>query len=168
MSKPTLTVTSDFTKQFNDIVQSFKRDEVLVGIPAATSDRKVLEEGPITNAALLALNEFGSAANNIPPRPALQTGIRKAQEPIAEQYKKAVQGAFKSGFSAVATYYERAGIIAANSVKKVINAQEGLAPPSPATLQARESAGFKGTKALIVTGQMRNAITSVVRSKRGK
>ena len=34
---------------------------------------------------------------------------------------------------------------------------------SDATLETRESEGFKGTKALIVTGQMRNAITYVVK-----
>ncbi|MFI5416190.1 MAG: hypothetical protein ACHQXJ_02430, partial [Nitrososphaerales archaeon] len=68
-------------------------------------------------------------------------------------------------------YYERAGIIAANACKKVINDQEGLKPPAPATLKARKyitASGFKGTKSLLVTGQVRNAITYVVKSIWGR
>lgn len=162
MSKPYLRVTSDFTEKFNDIVKGFKNDEVLVGIPSDNTDRK---EGEINNATLLAINEFGSPMNNIPPRPVMATGIRNAQDAIGEQFEKAASQALSKGLSVLPTYYERAGIIAANSVKKAINDQDGIEPPSESTLAARARAGFKGTKSLIVTGQMRNAITSVVRSK---
>ena len=84
--KPTLTVTSDFTKEFNDIVKQFKRDAVLVGIPELDSKRKDDDEKPepINNAALLAINEFGSPIQNIPARPVMSIGIRNAQEEIAE------------------------------------------------------------------------------------
>lgn len=163
MSKSTLTVTSDFTKNFNDIVSKFKRDAVLVGIPAAETNRKQTDgEEPINNATLLAINEFGSPQNNIPPRPVMAIGIKAAQPQIAEQFKLAATNALSQGFKALATYYERAGIIASNSIKKTINAQTDIDPPSAATLAIRKSAGFKGVKALIVTGQMRNAITYVV------
>lgn len=167
--KPTLTVTSDFTKHFNEVVKSFKSDAVLVGIPATDGPRE--EDEPITNAALLAINVFGSPANNIPPRDVMGIGIRKAQDDIAEQFKKAAQSALTQGTAALEVYYERAGMIASNSVKRAINSQEGIAPPSPATLRARKyltQAGFKGTKALVVTGQMRNAITYVVKSLWGR
>ncbi len=159
MSKPYLKVTEDRTEEFNAMIKSFKNDNVLVGIPADENSR---EEGPIGNAAILAINELGSPINNIPPRPAMAIGIRNAQEDIAEQFKKAVKQSLKVGLSALQVYYERAGIIASTSVKKVINSQEGLAPPSEATIASRRSAGFKGTKALLVTAQMRNAITYVV------
>jgi hypothetical protein len=92
-------------------------------------------------------------------------GIRKAKDEIAEQFRQAAVNALKQGFAALDTYFERAGIIASNSVKKVINSQEGIKGPSEATLAARKAQGFKGTKALVVTGQMRNAITYVVRGK---
>ena len=172
---PTLTVTSDFTEKFNEAIKSFKRDAVLVGIPATEDNRD--EEAPIGNAALLAINNFGSPANNIPARPVMANGIRNAQDGIAEEFKKAAQDVLKKGPAALATYYERAGSIAANSVKKAINDQDfaGGGPnneePAPATLAARKyltQAGFKGTKSLIVTGQMRNAITYVVRSVWGR
>lgn len=163
MSKPSLTVTSDFTEKFNAIVKKFKHDAVLVGIPEAKSDRK--DDAPINNAALLAINNFGSPMNNIPARPVMNIGIQNAQEEIAEQFKQAAIGALTKGLSALSVAYNRVGLIAANSIKKAINSQEGIDPPSEATLIAREAAGFKGEKALIVTGQMRNAITYVVKGE---
>lgn len=161
--QPTLTVTKDFTENFKDIVKGFKRDAVLVGIPAEDSTRTGDEQ--VNNATLLALNNFGSAANNIPARPVMALGIAAARDAIAEEFKNAARGALSGGLSVLAIYYNRAGIIAANSIKKVINAQEGFAPPSESTLATREAHGFKGTKALVVTGQMRNAITYVVKGK---
>jgi hypothetical protein len=171
MSKPTLKVSSDFTKQFNDIIKKFRHDSVLVGIPEDDDGRKENqgEDGQIGNAALLAINEFGSPMNNIPPRPVMSIGIRNAQEEIAAQFKLCAQNTLSavikggSGFDALDIYYNRAGLIASNSVKKAINSQEGIDGPSEATLASRKSRGFKGVKALIVTGQMRNAITYVLR-----
>lgn len=166
-AKPTLKVTSDFTDQFNETVKAFKGEAVLVGIPATDTERKIGEgeEEPINNATLLAINNFGSPANNIPARPVMEIGIRAAQEQIAEEFKKAAQNALKRGLSALSVFYNRAGIIASTSIKKAINSQEDIDPPSDATLAARKAAGFKGTKALIVTGQMRNAITYVVKGE---
>lgn len=160
MSKPVM-VTEDFTDDFNKIVKSFKRDAVLVGIPQEEAKRD--ESTLINNATILAINEFGSPLNNIPPRPVMAIGLKNAQNEITDQFKLAVQKAFSQGISALNTYYNRAGIIASNSIKKVINSQEDIDPPSEATLEARKSKGFKGTKALIVTGQMRNSITYVVK-----
>lgn len=166
--KPTLTVTSDFTEQFNETIKRFKRDAVLVGIPEAEAPRESGAEEdapPINNATILAINEFGSPAANIPPRPVMAIGIRNAQDEIAEQFKQAARAALKTSFKALSIFYNRAGLIASNSVKKAINSQEDIDGPSEATLRSRKHAGFKGTKALIVTGQMRNAITYVVKGE---
>jgi len=161
--KPTLTVTEDFTSDFNKIISKFKRDDILVGIPEETTDRK--QDSMINNATLLAINNFGSPINNIPARPVMEIGIRQAQPEIIAQFKKAAVDALSKGVSALSPAYNRIGIIASQSIKKVINSQEGIEAPSPATLDAREARGFKGTKALIVTGQMRNAITYVVKGE---
>jgi hypothetical protein len=163
--KSVLTVTADFTQDVNEIIKSFQNDDVLIGIPEEKTDRKG-EGTEIGNASLLAINEFGSPINNIPARPVMSIGIRNAQEEIADQFKKALQDAFKKGLPALSTYYNRIGIIASNSVKKAINSQEGILPPSESTLKARKARGFKGTKALIVTGQMRNAITYIVKGEK--
>lgn len=161
-AKPYLEVTTDFTDEFNRIVKKFKRDVVLVGIPEDTSARK---DGKINNATILAINNFGSESAGIPARPVMEIGIRKAQDEIAEQFKQAAIGALSKGLAALSPAYNRAGIIASSSVKKVINSQEGIKEPSEATIKAREARGFKGTKALIVTGQLRNAITYVVKGE---
>jgi len=163
VGKPSLKVTSDFTETFNRTIEKFKNDAVLIGVPEADTTRN--ENDAITNAALLAIAEFGSPANNIPPRPVLAIGIRKAAPEIAEQFKQAAIKSLKIGFSALSVYYNRAGIIASNSVKKVINDQEGIEGPAESTIRSRLSRGFKGTKALIVTGQLRNSITYVVKAR---
>jgi hypothetical protein len=168
--KPTLKITKDFTEEFNKTIKKFKNDAVLVGIPEADTYRKKNkhdEDSPITNAAILAINHFGSPANNIPPRPVLSIGIKLAQNEIAEQFKQACIQALSKGFSAVDTYYNRAGLVAANSVKLAINDQEGIDEPAESTLARRRAQGFKGDKALIVTGQLRNSITYVVRGDDG-
>lgn len=172
MSKPTLKVSKDFTKQFNDAVKKFRKDTVLVGIPEVANGRK--DEGEtdtIGNAALLAIANFGSTLNNIPPWPIMAIGIKNAQEPIAEQFKEAAKKVLQSlvrgtsGLGAMDTYYTRAGLIASNSIKKVINDQQDVPPdrPAPSTMAGRKARGFKGNKYWLVTGQMRNAITYVVR-----
>lgn len=169
MSKPTLTIISDFTKQFNNAINVLKDSETLVGIPAAKSTRKPEPgEKPETfnNAAILFQNEFGSPAQNIPASKPMSTGIRNAQPAIIEQFKLAAKNVLNKGAVALDIYFERAGIIASNSVKKVINDQEGFEEPKESTLAARRARGFKGNKRLIVTGQMRNAITYVVRSRK--
>ncbi len=172
MSKPTLKVTADFTEQFNETIKKFRRDAVLVGIPEDEAKRKPgpdEEQGPINNAALLAINEFGSPANNIPARPAMAIGIKNVQSEIIELLKKGAVMALSQGFGAIDVYYTRAGFAASSSIKKVINSQEGLKPLAPATIASREAQGFKGKKALLRTAQMRNAITFVVKGDtRGK
>lgn len=165
MSKPSLTITSDFSEKFNEAIKRFKSDSVLVGIPESDGQRD--DSQPISNAALLAINNFGSPINNIPARPVMAIGIKNAQDAITEQFKLCAKEVLSKGPAALATYYERAGIIASNSIKKVINDQDGIEAPAASTLKARKyltKAGFKGTKALLVTGQMRNAITYVVKS----
>jgi hypothetical protein len=165
-AQPTLEITDDFTEEFNRIVGAFKKDAVLVGIPEEKSSRED-QEGHFGNAAILALNHFGSEEAHIPPRPVLSIGIKNAQKEIADRFKEAAKEALSKGIDALTKHYEQAGTIAASACKRVINDQEGLEPPSPATLKARQyltDQGFKGTKSLLVTGQVRNAITYVVRS----
>lgn len=158
-----LTVTSDFTQEFNDIIKRFRNDAVLVGVPEGADRQSDDGEGePINNATILAINEFGSPINNIPAWPVMSIGINAVQDQIAEELKKACVNALSKGLSAVTTYYERAGLIASNSVKKTINAQVKAPELRPATIAARKHKHFSGTKRLIVTGQLRNSITYVV------
>lgn len=169
--KPTLTVTKDITAEVMEAVKRFRNDSVLVGIPEEKTERKPeagqkkIEDGHINNATILAINHFGSEKLRIPPRPVLTIGLRNAQDQIAEEMAKAAKEALSRGWVAVDKYYNKAGIIASNSVKKAINAQTGLKAPAEATLSRRKAMGFAGTKTLIVTGQLRNSITYVVKGK---
>jgi hypothetical protein len=163
MSKEYLKI-EDFTKDFMNGVKSLKQYQTLVGIPEDENKRGPDSNGEqgIGNAALLFINNFGSPANNIPARPVMQIGIKNAQDLITEEMKNAAKKGLSKGVSSIEPYYERVGIIASNSIKRAIDDQIDIEPPSEATLKAREAKGFKGTKALIVTGQMRNSITYVV------
>ncbi|MDD1617199.1 MAG: hypothetical protein LUQ28_12105, partial [Methylococcaceae bacterium] len=57
----------------------------------------------------------------------------------------------------------KAGIVAQNSVKATITKGEGFEPLAESTIKARQRKGFKGTKPLIRTGQLRNSITYIVK-----
>ncbi len=162
MSKPFLK-TSDFTQAFMNGVKALKTATVMVGIPASNPERSDEEEGEINNATLLFINNFGSPGQNIPARPVMEIGLRSCQAELTAEMKKAAIEALSKGGATILRYYERAGIIGSNSVKRAINDQIGIEAPAEATLKSRKSRGFKGTKALIVTGQMRNAITYVVK-----
>ncbi len=168
MGKPSLKITSDFTKQFTDIVDLCRDQEVVVGIPEEDAAREPSDDEPreINNAFLLYINENGSPANNIPERPVMKNGLAKASEDIADQFHLAAKNAFNGGQKSLDKYLNRAGIIASSSIKNAIDDQLGIDSPAESTLRARKAKGFKGTKALIETGQMRNAITHVVRNKK--
>lgn len=157
-------VVFDGTKNFQEAMKSLASSSVYVGIPSDESERQDDEEQTMNNASIGYINENGSDLANIPPRPHLVPGVQAVSKEVAEEFKKAAQQAF-SNPSAVTKYYTRAGIIASNSVKKKITDQEGFEELSEATIRARESEGFKGDKALIRTGQYRNAITYVVGDK---
>jgi hypothetical protein len=55
-----------------------------------------------------------------------------------------------------------AGLLAQAAVKNWMRKGEGFAPLSPRTIAARQRQGAQGTKPLIRTGQLLNAITYVV------
>lgn len=160
-----LKVTFDGLKKFQESMKALAVENVYVGIPSDHNERKDDDEEEFMNNATIGyINENGSDLANIPARPHLVPGIRKVQKEIAEEFKKAAQKAV-SDPKAVFIHYNRAGIIAMNSVKKVITDQEGFEPLSFYTELQREREGFKGDKALIRTGQYRNSITYVVGDK---
>ncbi|MGH8709731.1 MAG: hypothetical protein ACREVA_00155 [Burkholderiales bacterium] len=137
------------------------RDQVLVGIPEEEGRRS---DDPETNAAIGYVNEYGSPADNIPPRPFLLPGVEEAAPQVANALGRAVDQAFDSQ-TAIDRGLNEAGLLAQSSVKNRIVAQTGFAPLAARTLAARRSAGFAGTKALIRTSQLINSITYVVRSR---
>lgn len=161
---------------------------VFVGIPDEHAGRR---EGEISNAALGYIHENGAPEVNIPARPFLLPGVKAVQTETIAGFKRAAGFALEGREGAVERELHRIGLTAQNSVRGVISA--GIAPElAPSTIKGRLRR-VKGKKRLadinarlasgtalstqngvegiftplIVTGQLRNAITYVIRGPHG-
>lgn len=161
-----VTVVKDRVAEILKGIRSLTKDVVLVGIPAEDAAR---EHAPaagtlINNAALGYIHENGAPEAGIPPRPFLLPGIAGAQARIADEFGKAATYAIEGRPEAVSRQFVRAGTIGRDAVKAKINTGP-FVPLAPTTLAARRARGRTGTKPLIDTGQLRNSINFVVRSR---
>jgi hypothetical protein len=157
-----LKMTMDKLPEFQAAVKLLTQEAVYVGIPEPANGR----QDPAGNALIGAVQEAGSPVKNIPARPHLVPGIQAVQAQVAEELGAGASALLRGRPDAVQTSYTRAGLIAVQSVKKVITAGEGFAPLSAGTLKARAARGVTRTKPLIDTGQYRNAITYVIRKRK--
>lgn len=162
-------VIKDDVKKVLASIKDMGAQEVLIGIPSKNNhrdDKGKKKTTSLTNAEIGYINEKGSPAQNIPPRPWLVPGVAKAQEKAVGALEKSVKKAFgKEGAKAIEKGLNAAGVLAQNSVKKYIQKGENFKPLSEATLKARRSRGKRRTKPLIDTAQLINSITYVVRKK---
>lgn len=163
MKKPGVSTTVDNTKQVLDALRSLTTKHTLVGIPMERDARS--GEGPMNNATIGYIQENGSEAARIPPRPHLVPGVAAVAERCADLMAKGASDTLSGNLAAFDVSLNRAGLVAVASVKNTIRAGEGFAPLSEWTIQNRVDVGFKGTKPLIWTGQYLNSITYVVRSR---
>jgi hypothetical protein len=124
-------------------LREISRKQVLVGIPQENNPRP---GDPIGNAAIAYINEHGSPANNIPPRPHFRPGITDAQRQISQRLEAAAKVAMAGGQETTVTMYMgQAGQAAVNSIKRRI--QRGLLPPlAPATVAARTTGRGRRTR----------------------
>lgn len=161
--------------------------EVLVGIPTDKGARKAdpadPDGGAMTNAQLGYIHETGSPTRNIPARPFLKPGVRKARKAITDQLRAAALAALDGNEGGVRTAYNKAGLIAQNSARAQF-VDGDLAPLAESTLDKRTGTvrGEDGkiiktgktrretgaVNPLILTGQLRKSITYVVRRRRRK
>jgi hypothetical protein len=138
-------------------VHELTRKRVLIGIPAEKDSRA--DGGDFGNAAIGYLNEFGSPASNVPPRPHLIPGVKKAM-PQTRRFMLKAANIMLDGALAGRSYAQtenlidvqlsKAGLAAVASVQQVI--QAGVPPP----LKHR-----KGVP-LIDTGDYWRSITYVI------
>lgn len=140
---------------------AMQNKHVLVGVPEDKAQRKAGDG--ISNAQLAYIHENGSPAQNIPDRAFLIPGVEEAQQDVARLLEAGARRGLENP-DEVDKALERAGLRAVSSVKAVIT-RNNFEPLKAATLRARKRMGFLGTKALLVTSQLRNAITYVVRRK---
>ena len=180
-----------------DAVGILSKREALVGIPAEHSSRTSpsTADDQINNAELLYIQSHGvrkaemreemqghldagmkyseahslyiqshgSPMWHIPPRPVLEPSIEANKEPIAKQLQGAVPAAIDGNRQGVDAALHRAGMVAENAAKAWFeNPQNGWPPNSPRTIAQKGS-----DSPLIDTGEMRKAITHVVREKGG-
>jgi hypothetical protein len=176
-----------------DAVGALAKKEVLVGIPAEYSSRQTPSNDNINNAELLYIQSHGvrkaemraemqkhidagkkyseahslyiqshgSPLWHIPPRPVLEPSIEASKEPIAKQLQGATVAAIDGNAQEVDNALHRAGIVAENAAKAWFeNPQNGWPPNSPKTIAKKGS-----DSPLIDTGEMRKAITHVVRER---
>lgn len=165
-------------------IEALTGTAVMVGVPADKTSRK--EGAAITNAELAYIHDKGAPEAGIPARPFMEPGIKAAQDEIVKTMQEAGKAVLKGG-APVETYLNRVGLIATRSIKTVISA--GIPPPlAPSTIRGR-IARVKGKKRrqkiddaiaagtpfsrqndaegiftpLVVTAQLRNSITYVLR-----
>jgi len=157
-----VTQSKDRSDAVVDALEALVKKQVLVGIPAEAAERKEDEE--LNNAARLYIHEFGAPEANIPARPTLMPGIRDAQEGVNKYFRASAKAAIAGDAGAVDVNLHRAGTVARDAVKEKINSN--IPPPLAAvTIAKRIALGVTRTNTLVMTGQMRNAVTYVVRDK---
>jgi len=183
------TMTSDKMAALIRSISALAKKDVLVGIPDSAPER---EDTPMTNAQIGYVMETGSPAHNVPARPFLVPGVQDVQDECAERLKQGATAALDGNDSGTMRALTTAGLIAETSVKQRIGSN--IPPPlSPETIrnrnrsrqtqsmrksekdylkaveggtdpaQAQEAAGII---ALVNTGGLRNAVTSLVREKK--
>ena len=139
-------------------MNGLKDTEVLIGIPDR-GERDGDSGSGISNAELAYIHSHGSPKMGIPARPFLQPSIEANRDKIAAQQAKVIKAALDGNISLTLINLERVGLMGQNFAKGWFkNAENHWEPNSPATIKQKGS-----DSPLIDTGQLRNAITYVVR-----
>ena len=176
---------TDRTKAVLKSLEGLAKSVVLVGIPEANGSRKEDDHGPIDNATLGYIHEFGSPAANIPARPFLIPGVEASRDQYMPQLRKAATAALEGDLGQMRAHLNAAGTIARDEVKLTLNTAN-YEPLKESTLRSRARRAGSAIAAaaqreldsraegnppsdevrpLVATGQMRNAITYVVTTK---
>jgi hypothetical protein len=152
----------DNTPQLRAALRALADHEVLVGFPEESAQER--SDTALTNAALAYIQDHGSPANNIPPRPFLDPGVRSVATKIQAPLRRGAKAALEGHPAMVSAGLNAAGLVAQGGVRSYLT--RGNFPAlAPATLRRRRAAGFTGTRPLLVTGQLRAAVTYVVRQR---
>lgn len=159
--------------------------QILVGVPSDNKDREEDDESGMTNAALAYVHDNGAPEQNIPPRPFMRPGIESVQPEIRRRLLKMAKDAVTKPGDSMAQQATAIGLRAKLAIQNKIN--EGIPPPlAESTLRRRAAKGRNGAqdelqrrregeapgtdlaKPLVDSGQMRNSINYVIRSRKGE
>ncbi|MBL0320459.1 MAG: hypothetical protein IPP74_14385 [Alphaproteobacteria bacterium] len=180
-------VKTSLVKQFHETMAALVKKNLYVGIPEANNKRKddiktevvykkdgtiskrrkiTKKEAQVTNAQLGYINENGSAAKGIPPRPFLKPGVEAAAPEVMKILGKAAITTDTSAAD-VDIALEKAGQKARDVVKNRVRNSvdiEGLSEVTKKIRATRKKNRRTGVmKPLIDTAQMLNSITYVIR-----
>jgi len=173
-------VVFDKSGQVVENIRMLASAQVLVGVTQQSANRD--DTGP-SNALLAYVHENGAPEHNIPARPFLRPGIRSKLSTIRGYLRKATSAALAGDQSRALNALRAAGQTGATGAQQMIS--DGLSPPlSERTIIARLRKtqagqtrlrrmrrkgedvlawGQANMKPLLDTGQLRRAITYVVR-----
>lgn len=184
--RPGVKIVVERTREVADAIAALGAQRTMVGWPQSTADRDAF--GDMNNPTLAYIHNNGAPEANIPARPALDIGIRKAQGKINERLKKAGRAALDGNRAASLAQMQRMGQEAADSVRAAI--ADGIPPPlKSSTLRARarqrrygrrEAAaelasraagnepGVGLAKPLLFSGQLMRSVNWVIRTRAKK
>lgn len=152
-------VTKDKFKIVVNSLKTIEKKDVLVGIPAEKAPRTGNE---MTNAILGYIHENGAPEINLPRRAFLMPGIRGSKDKIASYLKQAAQASMRGDKAGVERALNAAGLTGMKGAQRKIT--EGpFIPLAASTIRHRRAQGRTGTRPLIDTGQLRRALTYVLR-----
>lgn len=144
--------------------------DVLVGIPA---DKAARDDSSINNAELGYIHSTGGTVEidgetvTLPPRPFLDMGIEDSKPRTTAYLKTAATAALEGNAAAATRELEKAGQIARDASKAVIEAGDRLHPLSEKTIEKRRAAKppIPGDKPLRARGYLLRSINYLVRTK---
>jgi hypothetical protein len=123
-------------------------------------------DGPLSNAALGYIHEYGSPVNNIPARPFLAPGVKTAREEIDKRMKGVAKLALKGEPEKIDAELNNLGMLVAGAVQIYMSDASHFAPLAPSTIAARKRRGRQPPYSpLIDTGALRRSIKYVIREK---
>lgn len=131
---------------------------VLVGVPAGAK-----EQDGTTIADVAITNEFGSPENNIPERPVLRQGARRAMKKGASLNAAGLRAVIE-GKKTLEQVVNLLGVAAVGVIKReFVSPSPAFAPNAPATIARKKS-----SRPLVDTGQYRQSITHTTEDQAGE
>lgn len=159
-------ITKDRLKDVMRGIERMEKEPVLVGVPEGKTARE--GSGP-TNAQIGYWMEYGVPSVNIPARPWLMPGIKKAEPKIIKSFEKAAHAAFDGDAYKYEQAITQVGNDAVNTIKYRITS--GIAPPlAPSTIhqrRTREKRPRFGVTPLIDTTAFLGSINFTLKGQQG-
>lgn len=141
---------------------------VLVGVPAGPQHKDDETGETLSMVEIAAIQEFGSPEQNIPERPVLRQGARRAMREGASLNAAGLRAVIE-GKKTLEQVVSLLGVAAVGSVKReFVQPDPEFKPLSPKTIAERKrKRGKASTRPLVDTGQYRQSITYTTEDQAG-